>query len=156
MEYVQSSRLGCPLYQGWWCLGKRENQERAPPSASTVRILCHPAGPIPTLQGGKKDQVGFPAASAQSLLKEGSGRAESTCESRVGLGKVPETADNSWWLPPRCEVSPSGVSQAGQSGCPGCGQVTQVGSDKLGIWRALRDIHSRLPARLCLFSAPHG
>lgn len=102
------------------------------------------------------DRVGLPAASSWSLLKQRSGRAENMCERELGLGEGPETADNSWWLPPRREVSPSGVSQAGRSGCPDCRQVMQVGSDNLGIWRVPRDVCSHLPARLCLFSASHG
>jgi len=135
-----------------------ENRKRGEgiSSASTVRILCQAPGPVPTLQGGKKDRVGLPAASGWSLLKQDSGRAVSKCGSGAGLGDVPETADSSWWLPSRCEVPRSGVSQAGRSGCPGCRQVIQGGCDNLSIWRALRDVCSHLPARLCLFSAPHG
>lgn len=57
--------------------------------------------------------MGFPAASGWSLLKQGSGRAESMCERGVGLGEVPKTADNSWWLPPRCEVPSGFPRQAG-------------------------------------------
>lgn len=114
VEYL----LSCCRASGWvvsQCrdsdsLGKQQTKRRAL-SAATVRTSCQPPGLAPTLQGGRKEPVGFPAALWWSFLTPSSGRTEMFCKVRVRQGQVPETADSSWWAPPRCEVSSSGFSQ---------------------------------------------